>query len=303
MEQSKSAEKWLAMPVNIMEEGKNLIDVFRNTPGIDPKITDISDTLLEGICTHEINQARLSTVWKEIKAAISENRAIVGDVPKLESAKYITSIFESRREYRNHLINGVSLLEELLADLSKLETNLQALQNWIAAPQIALLKKYTTGQRNIYANLKGKFESNMESMNSCHDSSIPGEEYGLKPFEDIVLSEDGHVLLWNPELEDWDFPEDFHPCRQMAGSSWGKFHYDMTPGEFFLKDQRQFIEWTHPSVSKKLLDHLEETHLAVGPEVSEQVCLLKEYVESKLQAPFWYLSADCQTRLRTTSRK
>ncbi|CAK7237448.1 hypothetical protein SBRCBS47491_009979 [Sporothrix bragantina] len=97
-------------------------------------------------------------------------------------------------------------------------------------------------------------------LHAIVEHDIPGAKFGLVPFEDIVLSEDGQTMIWNEEIDDWDLLEDIHPCKNVPGSNWGKFFYDLTPGEFFTKNKRPQVEYSHASPAKRLLESLQTTH-------------------------------------------
>ncbi|CAK7275594.1 hypothetical protein SEPCBS57363_006785 [Sporothrix epigloea] len=268
------------MPPSIQQEARDLLENFDEISATGDCGKRICKAFLKAIYEHDASQTRFSAAWRHLKETVAEAKSF--DFDKEGIAATIKYTFESRGKYATQLKYLTSILDELLKEQEKIEAILLLLKGvaFVAPPTQAY--NYFTRQRTVYAAMKRQFGYYRAGMNSCRAFEIPGEKFGLVPFEDIILSEDGQTMIWNEEIADWDLLEDIHPCKYVPGSDWGKYFYDLTPGEFFMKNGRAQVEYSHASPAKRLLESLQTTHfLATSGSASRSEA--KENMEQKIQ--------------------
>ncbi|KAL1896299.1 hypothetical protein Sste5346_004682 [Sporothrix stenoceras] len=259
----------LIMPPGILGNVHDLFESCHASATINPKAVEASQELLDAMYDHRCNQQRFYAARKELKESVAEAKSF--DAEKAGLADALDFTLNSRTKYHDSVKFLLSVLGELQADTAALNSVLKKLQCFDNLPSTSYVVWYIGRQRAVYAAFKKLFEKIKRKLNSRRNKPYPGEEYGLRPFEDIMYGTDGQILMWNDIIEDWDLPEDIHPCREMPGSNWGKFFYEMTPGEFYSKEKRLKVEWLHPPPLKKLIESMQTTHFLAnsatpGPE-------------------------------------
>ncbi|KJR89586.1 uncharacterized protein SPSK_06310 [Sporothrix schenckii 1099-18] len=275
-----AADMLVIMPPGILEEVKDFFDSCHASATIDPKAAEKSHEFLDAMYDHDANQTRLYMGQRELRSIIAEAKSF--DAEKVGMAAAITFMFDSRSKNLEELEFCLSVLDELLSDTDTIKSLLHTLQGFDNTPPTSTFDQYITRQRIVYTAFKKLYLMCKASLNSQQKRYIPGEQFGMIPFEDIMYSSDGQVLIWNDSLDDWDLPDDVHPCRNMPGSNWGKFFYEMTPGDFFTKEKRPTVEWAHASPLKKVLESLQTTHFLAssatpGPALDSSSERAKQY--------------------------
>ena len=276
------------MPPGVQQEASDIFELCEQTPAVGDYATHVCKALLEAIHEHDVSQARFSATWKRLKQIVTEAKAF--DFDKQGMAAAITYTIDSRSKYNRELKYSTFVLGELLEDLDTIQAILRVRNNITNIPPAPHANRYFARQRIVYMALKNQFDKYRKKMNSSRNFDIPGDKFGLVPFEDIVLSEDGQTMIWNEEIDDWDLLEDIHPCRSMPGSNWGKFFYDLTPGEFYMKEKRPQIEYSHASPAKRLLDSLQTTHFLANSGRAEGPGTVSHNKLSALIASFFTVS-------------
>lgn len=271
----------LIMPPGILGNVHHLFESCHASATIDPKAAEASHEFLDAIYGHSCNQQRFFTARKGLKEKVAEAKSF--DHEKAGLADALNFTLYSRTEYHDSVKFLLSVLDELQADIDTLDSVLLKLQRFDNIPSTSYLAWYIGRQRVVYAAFKRLFEKIKSKLNSRRNKPYPGEEYGLKPFEDIMYGTDGQILMWNDIIEDWDLPEDIHPCRDMPGSNWGKFFYEMTPGDFYTNEKRSKVEWLHPPPLKKLVESMQTTHFLANSATPGPVSLSTTYTCCILQ--------------------
>nr|AGS32058.1 MAT1-1-2 [Leptographium procerum] len=170
-------------------------------------------------------------------------------------SKSLRCMIDSNANISRYLSRAIHVNQKLLSGAAIIRAKIRALQVSGNLPGAEHLSKYMTDHLDIYLQNVSTLDHQNKKMNSLSHISAPGADYGLKPFDDIMLDYDCRVLVWNEEDLGFELADDMHPCRKVPGSAWGKMIYDRsTPGSFFSKEPQNTVEWSHVAPTKRLLE-------------------------------------------------
>ncbi|CAK7199545.1 hypothetical protein SEUCBS139899_002225, partial [Sporothrix eucalyptigena] len=248
----------IIMPPSIEQEAKYMLNFCGRMPNIDESTWQVYEKHLELVLVHDATQARFQAARNQLKQIVAEAKSFNAEEKGIAGS--LTFMSESRQKYSAELKHCAFVLDELLEQVDEISSVLNKLSGLTNVPPASQANRYFARQHIVYSTFKQHFHKYRKNLNSNGLFRVPGEEFGLVPFQDIVLSEDGQLMIWNDEIDDWDLPEDIHPCRHVPGSNWGKFFFDLTPSEFYMKEKRPQIDWTHASPARRLLESLQTTH-------------------------------------------
>lgn len=236
---------------------EDIISVFETSIVSDSRSGSFARGVMESILDHKEYQQRFISTMKKLNDAGQvysdfKKGPDANDVPKA-----LRCMIDSNASFSRYLSRAIRVNQKLLSSAVTIKAKTRALQVHGNLPGTDHLSKYMTDHIEIYSANMSTLARQNENMNSLSHMTAPGADYGLKPFDDIMLDNNGQVLIWNEEDLDWELADDMHPCRKVPGSAWGKMIYDRsTPGSFFSKKPQSTVEWSQVAPTKRLIRDL-----------------------------------------------
>nr|AGH03151.1 mating type protein [Leptographium lundbergii] len=249
--------------VHTMED---IVSICEANIGSGSRSSSFARGVLEMILDHKETQERFNTAMEKYDAAGQVYTDFHKGPDTDDIAKGLRCMLDSNRDVSHYLSKAIRVNEKLLSGAAKITAKIRALKVAGDLPGTDDVLKYMTEHAEAYSKNKSALTVLNERMNSLSEMKAPGEDYGLKPFDDIMLDYNGQVLVWNEEDLDWELADDMHPCRKVPGSAWGKMIYDRsTPGSFFSKRCRSTVEWSNVAPARRLVEDLHDVYTHALP--------------------------------------
>nr|AGH03154.1 mating type protein [Grosmannia huntii] len=254
------------MPEDAVHTMEDIVSICEANIGSDSRSSSFARGVLEMILDHKETQGRFNSAMKKYLAAGQVYTDFHKSPDTDDIAKGLRCMLDSNRDVSHYLSKAIRLNEKLLSGAAKITAKVRALKAAGDPPGTDDVLKYLSEHTEAYSENKSALSVLNERMNSLSDMTAPGEEYGLKPFDDIMLDYNGQVLVWNEEDLDWELADDMHPCRKVPGSAWNKTIYDRsTPGSFFSKRRRSTVEWSNVAPARRLIEDLHDVYTQALP--------------------------------------
>nr|AGH03167.1 mating type protein [Leptographium clavigerum] len=245
---------------------KDIVSICEANIGSDSRSSSFARGVLKMILDHKETQERFNSAMEKYFAAGQVYTDFHKGPNTDDIAKGLRCMLDSNRDVSHYLSKAIRVNEKLLSDAAKITAKIRALTVAGDLPGTDDVLKYMSKHAEAYSKNKSALAVLNGRMNSLSDMTAPGEDYGLKPFDDIMLDYNCQVLVWNEEDSDWELADDMHPCRKVPGSAWGKMIYDRsTPGSFFSKRRRNTVEWSNVAPTRRLIEDLHDVYTQALP--------------------------------------